>query len=146
MANAHYRKYLAVPLDKVQDYFTRYNANINPVKYHKGLFKDSIPPFVAENPNMKIAVLRIDGNYYDSYQDAMYYLYPLVPVGGIVIFDDVMTHAVVMRFWLDFKQDYSLQEELIQIDKHSAWFEKSADITIDLSKMRSAQDANLQSI
>ena len=33
-----------------------------------------------------IAVLRVDGNFYDSYQDAMYYMYDFVSIGGIIIF------------------------------------------------------------
>lgn len=43
-------------------------------------------------------MLRIDGNFYDSYQDALYYLYPLVPVGGWVIFDDIS--ALPFAKWL----------------------------------------------
>ena len=31
--------------------------------------------------------------FYDSYQDLLYYTYEKVPVGGIVIFDDIMGHA-----------------------------------------------------
>lgn len=45
-----------------------------------------------------IAVLRVDGNFYDSYQDAMYYMYDVVRIGGIMIFDDVMSHPPVNRF------------------------------------------------
>ena len=37
-------------------------------------------------------------------------------VGGIVIFDDVFSHAAVMRAWLDFKSDQGLPETLNRID------------------------------
>ena len=141
--NESYMNYLAVSQEKVMSNFKKFDADVNPVKFHKGLFKDTLPHFVKENPDVKsIAVLRIDGNFYDSYQDAMYYLYPLVPKGGIIIFDDVFTHKPVMKFWNDFKHDYSLNEELQKIDSDAAWFEKLQDVNLDLSKMRPPQDAN----
>jgi hypothetical protein len=46
---------------------------------------------------MTLAVLRTDGNYYDSYQDALYHLYPRVSVGGCIIFDDIYNHVVVIN-------------------------------------------------
>ena len=60
----------------------------------------------------------------------MYNLYDLVPVGGFVILDDVMSHNAVMRFWTDFKKDYGLTENLTQIDRHSAWFQKAKSIKV----------------
>ena len=35
---------------------------------------------------------------------------------GIVIFDDVFSHAAVMRAWVDFKGDQGLPETLNRID------------------------------
>jgi hypothetical protein len=87
----------------------------------------------------------VDGNFYDSYQDAMYYLYPKVPVGGIVIFDDVMSHSDVMAFWKDFKNDGRMQEELNRIDTHSAWFRKEKNFAVDFTRMRDPRDSNKQS-
>lgn len=106
------------------------------------MFKDTVPAFNKAFPGTKIAVLRIDGNYYDSYQDALYYLYPHVPVGGIIIFDDVMSHSSVEECWKDFKRDYQLSEELIQIDNQGAWFRKAKQITINWSLFRAPKDAN----
>ena len=85
----------------------------------------------------------MDGNFYDSYQDAMYYLFPFVPVGGIVIFDDVFSHHAVMEFWNDFKKDQGVDSELVQIDRHSGWFRKEREVKLDRTKMHPARDANL---
>ena len=65
-----------------------------------------------------------------------------VAVGGIVIFDDVMSHLPVMNCWLDFKADQGLVEELNRIDVHSAWFRKKIDAKIDVSKKHPPQDIN----
>ena len=73
----------------------RASWSARPRRHRKGLTGRCARRYpVAENP---IAVLRIDGNFYDSYQDAMYYLYEYVPVGGFVIFDDYFTHPPVQR-------------------------------------------------
>ena len=57
-------------------------------------------------------------------------------------FDDVMSHAVVMNFWLDFKKDQGIMEELNRIDKHSAWFRKRDAVQIDASRKHPPQDIN----
>ena len=81
-----------------------------------------------------IAVLRVDGNFHDSYEDVMYATYENVPVGGIVIFDDVFSHDSVMQFWHDFRADHGLVEQLVRIDVHSAWFRKKKLVKLDQSK------------
>jgi len=47
------------------------------------------------------------------YQEAMYYFYERVPVGGYVIFDDVRSHPEVMAFWKDFKRN---QGKAVHVD------------------------------
>lgn len=88
-------------------------------------------------------MLRIDGNFYDSYQDAMYYLYEYVPVGGFVIFDDYFTHPPAQRFWADWKRDQGAPEELTRIDHHSGYFRKTMEVQVDMARMHPPQDANL---
>ena len=66
----------------------------------------------------------------------MYNLYELVPVGGIVIFDDVYTHKEVRKFWNDFRFDFNLTERLTRIDHDSAWFRKTRAVAIDFAKKR----------
>jgi hypothetical protein len=136
--------YLANSMDTVKGNFEFFGLLGTNVHFVKGLFKDSLPSLskAHEGP---IAVLRVDGNFYDSYQDAMYYLYPKVPVGGIVIFDDVMSHPSVMAFWKDFKTDYLMPEDLNRIDSHSAWFRKEKGFAVDFKRMRAPQDSNKQS-
>jgi len=86
--------------------------------------------------------LRVDGNFYDSTSDVLYYMYEDVSVGGIVILDDVMTHPTVRRSWDDFKADQGLPEDLNRVDYHTAWFRKSVDVKVDMSKRHPPQDVN----
>jgi len=136
-------KFLAVSMEAVKHNFEKYGVLDDGVQFHKGLFKDTLPAFIASDPQQQVAVLRIDGNFYDSYQDALYSLYPMVPVGGIVIFDDVGEDGTPMRAWLDFKSDNGLPEKLSKIDHSGRWFRKEKDTKIDPQKRRPPRDANL---
>lgn len=133
--------FLAVPLDRVESGFKEFDLiDEGNIHFVKGLFEQTTP--LWENRTDPIAVLRVDANFYDSYQDVMYAMYDKVAMGGIVIFDDVMTHKEVMRFWIDFKSDHGLPEELVRIDQHSAWFRKKKSIQIDQRKKHPPQDVN----
>ena len=135
--------FLSVKEEDVRYWFEKLGVMNEYVYFHVGLFKDTVPRW---NPQQKIAVLRIDGNFYDSYQDAMYYLYGSVSVGGIVIFDDVINHPSVARFWNDFKNEQGLEITLNQIDAQSAWFRKPSDVTLDWKYFRAPQDANRENV
>jgi O-methyltransferase len=139
------RSYLSVSEENVRDTFAQHDLLDDHVHFVKGMFNDTLPSFMEEqHQGRPIAVLRIDGNFYDSYQDAMYHLYEAVPVGGIVIFDDVFSHKAVMWFWDDFRADQGLKEELVRIDYHSGWFRKAKAVTVDWSKFKRPRDANIQ--
>ena len=75
------------------------------VSFHKGLFKDTLPKFYQKysGSTMAISVLRIDANWYDAHQDALYYMYEFVPVGGYVIFDDVLLLPKAYRAWRELR-------------------------------------------
>lgn len=51
----------------------------------KGWFNETLPSFV---PPCEIAILRLDGDFYDSTRVCLEYLYPHVASGGIIIIDD----------------------------------------------------------
>ena len=55
----------------------------------KGWFDDTIPKYAAEGP--RIALLRLDGDWYASTMTCLVHLFPLVVKGGLVIIDDYET-------------------------------------------------------
>ena len=132
-------KYLATTESTVRASFEEYKALGTNVEIHKGFFADTAPAFnAASAADRRVAVLRVDGNFYSSYRAVMYAMYERVPVGGVVIFDDIMSHPNVMRFWKDFVGAYNLSEELIRIDKHSTWFVKQREVRLDQSRLADA--------
>jgi len=134
--------YLFNTQQDVVDAFESFALKDSNVHFKKGLFQKTMPEIETDPLLAQIAVFRVDGNFYDSYHDALYYGYEKVPVGGIIIFDDVMSHPAVMRAWVDFKQDQGLPEELNRIDRHSAWFRKEKNVSVDKTKMKPPQDIN----
>ena len=74
---------LAVGVDEVRANFERYGLLDDQVRFLIGWFADTLP-----GPVRQLAVLRLDGDLYESTWDAMTALEPLVSPGGFVIVDD----------------------------------------------------------
>lgn len=133
--------FLSVNLERVKEAFRTFHVyDEKNVHFVKGLFNETLPAWstrLREEEGM-IAVLRVDGNFYESYQDVMYALYESVPVGGIVIWDDIFHphYKDVLQFWRDFKNDHGLTEEMVMIDDVGGWFRKQVTVPIDQTKKR----------
>jgi len=76
--------YLAVSLEQVQDNFRRFGLLDNQVRFLKGWFRDTLPTAPIE----RLALLRLDGDMYESTMDSLDHLYGKVSPGGFVIVDD----------------------------------------------------------
>lgn len=75
---------LAVGIDQVVKNFDRYGLLDEQVKFLKGWFSDTLP----SAPIDKLAILRLDGDHYESTMDALVHLYPKLSVGGYLLIDD----------------------------------------------------------
>ena len=82
--------YLHVNELHVQKMFQKYGVWSPSVHMVKGFYVHSMPPFRAElqQRGERLAILRLDGDIYDSTVDVLYNLYDLVEVGGFVVIDD----------------------------------------------------------
>jgi O-methyltransferase/8-demethyl-8-(2,3-dimethoxy-alpha-L-rhamnosyl)tetracenomycin-C 4'-O-methyltransferase len=75
---------------QVEEYMRAWNIPSELLHYHEGLFLQTVPFFAGQfaATGGKIAVLRLDGDLYESTRVCLEQLYPLVSVGGWVIVDD----------------------------------------------------------
>jgi O-methyltransferase len=81
----HWRSdYLAVSLAEVRANFARYDLLDDQVQFLPGWFRDTLPNAPIEN----LALLRLDGDIYESTMDALRHLYPKLSHGGYIIVDD----------------------------------------------------------
>jgi O-methyltransferase len=80
----HKVDFLKVDLETVKDNFARYGLLDDQVEFLPGWFKDTLPTAKIH----RLAVMRLDGDMYESTIDALQYLYPKLSIGGYVIVDD----------------------------------------------------------
>jgi Macrocin-O-methyltransferase (TylF) len=71
------------PVDEVSEFFQEQGV-AHGVEFVKGLFQDTIP----RSPIEQIALLHIDGDWYESVKVCLDGLYDRVVAGGIIQFDD----------------------------------------------------------
>ena len=77
------------------------------VHFCKGYFVDALPRCNVS----QIAVLRMDGDMYESTMDQLFNLYAKVQVGGVIIVDDY-TIPVCNKAIHDFRNWHSITEEI----------------------------------
>lgn len=75
----------------------------------KGWFNDTIPSFQLKEP---IAVLRLDGDWYDSTIVCLENLFPHVAKGGLIILDDYYAWDGCSRALHDYLSKYKLAERI----------------------------------
>lgn len=78
---------LAVGVGRVKAVFEQYGRRDERVKFLEGWFRDTLPTAPVE----RLAVLRLDGDLYESTMDGLANLYLKVSPGGFVIVDDYGT-------------------------------------------------------
>lgn len=72
-------------MESVLANFTTLEIGCPTLRLKKGWFQNTLPKFQP----VPIALLRLDGDLYESTLVCLQYLYPLVSVGGVVIADDM---------------------------------------------------------
>lgn len=112
---------LAVSLDEVRELFLRYGLLDENVKLLKGWFKDTL----STAPIERLAILRLDGDLYESTMDALVPLYDKVERGGFVIVDDYGSCPPCKRAINDFRSQRGISDPLQTIDAQSVYWRKS---------------------
>lgn len=114
----HTYKQLAISLEQVKSNFERYDLLDDQVCFVKGWFCDTLPNISIQ----QIAVMRLDGDLYESTMDALVNLYPKLSIGGYVIIDDFGMESC-RNAVLDFRKKLEIIDE-IQLVDHSGVFWK----------------------
>ena len=111
---------LAVSLETVRENFSRYGLLDDQVRFLKGWFRDTLPTAPIE----KLAVMRLDGDLYESTMDALVNLYPKLSVGGYVIIDDYNAVPACNVAVTDFRSERGITAELVPIEGVGAFWRK----------------------
>jgi O-methyltransferase len=113
---------LAVSVDEVKSNFEKYGLLDDQVRFLKGWFKNTLP----HAPIQKLAVLRLDGDMYESTMDAIINLYPKLSIGGYLIVDDYGAIPACRPAIHDYRESQSIQEEIRQIDWTGIYWKRSS--------------------
>src|SRR5262249_23671341 len=117
----HQFGFLAVSLDQVRENFQRYGLLDEQVQFLKGWFRDTLPTA----PVQRLAVLRLDGDLYESTMDALTHLYPKVSPGGYVIVDDYGNIAACRQAVHDYRNWHEVQDPIHDIDGMGVFWVKA---------------------
>jgi O-methyltransferase/8-demethyl-8-(2,3-dimethoxy-alpha-L-rhamnosyl)tetracenomycin-C 4'-O-methyltransferase len=108
---------LAVSRSQVEDNFRRYGLLDDRVVFLEGWFKDTLP----QAPIDQIAVLRLDGDMYESTIQALDALYHKVSYGGFVIVDDYVLPPCAQAI-TDFRAKHGIGSTILPIDGSGVWW------------------------
>jgi hypothetical protein len=112
---------LAVSLEQVRENFARYGLLDEQVRFLKGWFRDTLPAA----PVGKLALMRLDGDLYESTMDTLLPLYPKLSSGGFAIIDDYNLVASCNEAVDDFRRERGIQEPLTLIEGGGAFWRKA---------------------
>ena len=107
------------PLDNLNECINKLSIPNNVIVPVKGWFKDTVFNF-----NNKIAILRLDGDWYDSTKVCLDNLYDKVVSGGVVIFDDYGYWKGCKEATDEFLLKHNISVELNKTDFSEVWFIK----------------------
>jgi len=112
---------LAVSAGAVRENFRRYGLLDEQVVFLEGWFRDTLPGLVDE----RWAIIRLDGDMYESTIEALDNLYPRLSPGGFVIVDDGALPACRAAVD-DFRTRHVITEPLREIDWTGLFWQRSA--------------------
>jgi len=113
-------KELAVSLNEVKANFERYGLLDDQVVFVKGLFSDTLHRLEAG----PFAVIRLDGDMYESTLVALESLYPRLSRGGFVVIDDFGAVEGCRRAVEDYRYANRIVEPMERIDWTGVWWRK----------------------
>ena len=116
----HLHPELAVSLDTVKDNFRRYGLLDDRVVFVEGLFSDTLPVLDAR----PFALIRLDGDLYESTYVALDHLYPKLSPGGFLIVDDFGVVEPCRRAVEDYRARHCIAAPLNAIDRSGVWWRR----------------------
>jgi O-methyltransferase len=113
----HEAKELAVSKEEVRANFARYRLLDGAVHFVEGLFRDTLPDLECQ-----WAVIRLDGDLYESTMDGLRNLYPSLSRGGFLIVDDY--DGPSKQAVEDYRREQGINEPIQDIDGNGVFWRR----------------------
>ena len=125
-------KLLTISKEIVIHNFEEFFLLDNQVHFVEGYFVYSLPCLRNEfvNNRQKLAVLRADGDMYESTMDILYNLYEFVSIGGFIIIDDYTIPECQMAVD-EFRKKFGILEPIVKITEMKRYWRVERKIHID---------------
>lgn len=93
------------------------------VRFLKGWFKDTLPTAPIE----RLAILRLDGDYYESTMEGLTHLYEKLSVGGFAIIDDYGEDrwTYCAKAVDQFRSERGITDPLVRVDSRCYFWRKT---------------------
>jgi O-methyltransferase len=110
-------------LDEVQRFLLgRLRLDRSKIYFHAGWFQNTVP---ADASGLgPIALLRLDGDWYESTRICLEHLYPLVSAGGMIILDDYFMWEGCKRATDEFRAKHGIVAPVKRIDAEAVYWTK----------------------
>jgi O-methyltransferase len=112
---------LSVGVDEVRRNFARYELLDDQVRFLVGWFRDTL----ASAPIRELAVLRLDGDLYESTIEALEGLYPKLSVGGFCIIDDYGAVDRCRDAVTAYRSAHGIDDEIVPIDATGVYWRRT---------------------
>ena len=119
-ATYHTIPFLAVSPEQVVANFQRYNLHDDRVRLVKGFFKDTLPTLAGKT----WALVRLDGDMYESTMDGLVHLYPGLSPDGYIIIDDFGCCPPCRQAVEDFRALRGIEDPIRPIDWTGVFWRK----------------------
>jgi O-methyltransferase len=113
---------LSVGVEEVRRNFERYGLLDDQVEFLVGWFRDTL----TNAPIDHLAILRLDGDLYESTIQALDSLYPKLSVGGYCIVDDYGAIQACRTAVSDYRLAHTIDDEIVDIDATGVFWRKTA--------------------
>lgn len=111
---------LAVSADEVRENFRRYDLLDDQVLLLSGYFQDTLP----DAPIERLAVMRLDGDMYQSTFEALDHLYPRLSPGGFVIVDDYHALLPCRMAVHEYREMHAITDTIEEIDGTAVYWRR----------------------
>lgn len=113
---------LAVSLDSVKKNFEWYGMLDDRVIFLPGWFRDTLP----RAPIERLALIRLDGDLYESTMVGLKSLYHALSIGGYVINDDYNSVPASKEATDDFRKERGITEEIIRVGYAAVYWKRGS--------------------
>jgi O-methyltransferase len=121
-ASWHTMRELAIPVEQVKRNFERYDLLDDQVCFIKGWFHETLPRL---DEAVRFALIRLDGDMYESTQVALEHLYPRLSPGGFAIIDDYGAVEACRHAVTDYRDACGITSPMKQVDWTGVYWRKT---------------------